>query len=1120
MKPRRYSKKVDSNSLNWPPFVIHCREQLNKDLMGNKKCNLADFEDAIIKVEQNIWQKLISVYIDKGQEYSGGKIIKADQYVHEIPNNVIPKSYQRILPGWLKYHDGQEFSLVSSTLGIEDVDQLKKLEKWMHEKNLLQVADRCIRHRILKPIPSMDQDPEIQLVKGVALSSCADVVSAWFSSPIYERNGEQYILPPLFDERKKKLAKQFVDYLVDVGVIKDPAIKFPSAKSERSRKNIKEDLEKITNNIKSLNGLERVAKLFYSEDKETTKQKMDKFSLSLMQAVDIHLGQLKTLSQVKSSFCSLYAALPPPSDDQSSPTDEVQQFNNQHLNRVLQLDEYVSRWDWRIGVVALSGVAQLVGSIAFPFFSTGLVGEGINDLMFAFQSLTSPGSFSWKSYAAQKWDSLKFTAASMGLGAARLVMASGSFKQAAKLMCRFNGTLKGWLEAGKHVLIQCANIISSSIIGQAVSRFLTWLNKFIMEQVLERIKSFLFNNKLFRPAFNQLKELMTSLMNVMVKSGKSAGEASQTIKRILDRSKDKLTAGDWFTELYTNASSMTSRMMRIFTDSSAGLSNLQSNYVGEYELHKSTKNVKGITALVNAGTIEKAICMGKTIVDYRKKKAGVTEKINKLTTTSPTVIKLAKHGSTYIGDLNAALQDELRKLKLNNKQMTGGNDGELATAEKERFEKFVDETESEIQSSIMKTTLDTIQTAWLQPMIQLKIERYVSKMSSQLAQKYCPSILPEGFDDSTEQKNSKNSGDDEMPSEDQWIDEMGNGQPAGPVEMQNAADALCCVLEIEDNTEDKQYTKGCEENTFRYNSEGSPYSKKPVIKMSFNENEDGTKHVTLIMPDGKKHEFVPDPSDPPNRCFYDALAIAQNKPVDETINMLKKFGKVNDRARYMNKSGVNQSYQHLQVGAHREIKSPKTIVEYDKLGRVVRIITTESQRKQKRNANPRKVKEIKKSLGFQKGDVFGHKIALNSGGVNEDWNISRQTHECNRFLYRDHEKNYEKIRKNIGPKEVITREIKIHYEHTVSDLSRMNMQKDNPEFYKTKGYQHDFYTGTSRKRTNEYKSGGIPNSNGQQARNFKRHNTDSKKMKKSDTRRSAANAPSYGGPLFEKLLRK
>ena len=79
------------------------------------------------------------------------------------------------------------------------------------------------------------------------------------------------------------------------------------------------------------------------------------------------------------------------------------------------------------------------------------------------------------------------------------------------------------------------------------------------------------------------------------------------------------------------------------------------------------------------------------------------------------IVDYATHGSTCVGDLNAALQDELRKLNNKQKQMTGGNDGELTTTEKERFEKFVGDTEGEIQSSIMKTTLDTIQTAWLQP---------------------------------------------------------------------------------------------------------------------------------------------------------------------------------------------------------------------------------------------------------------------------------------------------------------------------------------------------------------------------------------------------------------------
>lgn len=220
----------------------------------------------------------------------------------------------------------------------------------------------------------------------------------------------------------------------------------------------------------------------------------------------------------------------------------------------------------------------------------------------------------------------------------------------------------------------------------------------------------------------------------------------------------------------------------------------------------------------------------------------------------------------------------------------------------------------------------------------------------------------------------------------------------------------------------------------------------------------------------------------------------------------------------MSKLGVNQSYQHLHVGAYRTETVGKTIYEYDKLGRVVRIITTESQRKQKRNEDPGKVKEIKVALGFQKGDVFGHIVAQNSGGVDDVRNISRQTHECNSFLYRNHEKNYEKIRDQIGSEEVITREIKIHYEHTVKEISRMIKQGKNPDLYKAKGYEHDFYTGTKNNKTNEYRSGFIPNWNGQQANKYYMRNAVSKKMKETDTRRSAAITPWYRGALFEKEL--
>jgi hypothetical protein len=648
-------------------------------------------------------------------------------------------------------------------------------------------------------------------------------------------------------------------------------------------------------------------------------------------------------------------------------------------------------------------------------------------------------------------------------------------------MCGFNGTLKLWIKAGKNVLLQCANIISSSIIGQAVSRFLTWINKFILEQVLERIKSFVFNNSFLRPAFTTLNELMRSLMEFIVDSGGSADEASQKIRRVLNQAKEKLTAGDWLTELRTNSASITSRMMRIFHDSTAGLTSLQSSFVGEYQDHASAGNTQGITAATNAGTIEKAISMGKTIFDYGQKATEVTYKIGELVTASALVMKLATHSSTYVGDLNAALQDELRALKMKNQQQgqhrsAGQNVGALSEEEKKRFKEFAAEIEGEIQSSIMKTTLDTIQQAWLQPMIQLKVERTVSKIGSKLVQKYCPSLLPEGFGKSRDQYDSKNIADNEkIPSDNQWIDEMGNGKLAGPIEMQNSVDACGFVLQLEDKT--GQYTQVTEGNNFTYYPEGNPYSDKPVIKMSFTQNEDGSQHVRLIMPNGKTQEYVSDPSEPPGRCFFGALSMAQNDPtVDHTINKLKNHAKGNDRARFMSKLGVDRHYQHLQGGAYRiERHGDKTRIEYDRLGRPVRIITMETDRKHQRN--PKKKEKIKSLLGFQEGDEYGHIISLNSGGVNENWNISRMTHECNQIFYREHEKNFEKFRDKIGSQEVITRVISIHYEYKVEDM--MAMSKSDREnknlLFKASSYYHDFYTGPRENPTNMYLSGSIPN---------------------------------------------
>ena len=1064
-----------SKPIEWPPFVIHCVNPLTnlvqqKTSPGkSREMTLAEVEQIILKSESELWKRLVGVYIGDGQRADKVKTIEPhaaalfSSFLAEMPRKGVLKDYQRILPGWLKDHAGEDFSRVGDTLGIEDVHQLAQLANWLEEKKLIVPVDKGWRHRILKTIPSMADGVDVQLVDGVPLASCADVVTAWFSSTDH-RDGHDYIYQPDFDKRKRELAKQFRDYLIDFGVVKEPALRFSFI--NRKRDEIKTKMEDIKSWMKRLeycSGFEELARTTFPDDgneKSTDSKKKEKLLNALTDAIEPHLGQLKTLAQVKSSFSSLYAALPPAGDGQPNTTDEVHQFNERRLDRVVKVDEYVSRWDWRIGVIALLGVIQLAGAMAFPFFSSGLIGEGLNDLAFAFQCLQSPGSFSWKSYFVDKATSMAITVVSMGIGAARLIKAcgKGGLKQAAKLMIRFNGNLKAWCQIGKQILIRCANMISSSVIGQAVNRFLTWLNKFILENVLNRVKSFLFNNTIFSTPFVQLRELMRSIMKLVTEDGKSASEASRIIKDVLERAKQSSAAQDWHTELRSKASTISNRMMNIFNDSSAGLGNLKNSFAGEFRKKASIGNTSGITASANAGTIEKAIQIGKTVIDYGEKAAKAVNQINTLTTNLESTFKLATHGATYVGDLNAALRDELRKLNGAKKQSDGQQQSQ-SVADSKRFDQFVSETEKEIQNSIMKHALDTIQTTWLEPYVQRKVEKHVSDACSKMIQKYCPALMPEGVDD-LKDGHANNDDDDNDETYDQWVEGMGGGNLAGPVDMQNAVDGRNFILDIEDET--GEYTKGSNDKNFVYYPEGNPYSDAPRIKVKFTADpHDGTKHITLVLPDGTVHDIQPDPSKPANRCFYDAISKGLNDPsTDHTIHSCRNYAKDNERARCMHNLGANNSYRHLHAGLRKPVPVPGGgEVKKDVHGRTLSYEKTASKNQlNKTKRDPKRTKLIKEEMSFSEGEDYGHLDAVGTGGPDTIENIARMTSHCNRKTFRKVERDFESFMKS-NPNESITRRIEVVYQHKSDEITRMHKQErvvTKDTMHKALGFKYSF----------------------------------------------------------------
>jgi hypothetical protein len=410
---------------------------------------------------------------------------------------------------------------------------------------------------------------------------------------------------------------------------------------------------------------------------------------------------------------------------------------------------------------------------------------------------------------------------------------------------------------------------------------------------------------------------------------------------------------------------------------------------------------------------------------------------------------------------------------------TGESGGGLSPEEAERFETFAAETQNYILTSIIKTTLDTVQSAWLHPLIQLKVEKFVSSIGSKLVQKYSTSLLPEGARNLRDQSFTS-SPSDEIPLEDQWIDEMDKGKSAGPIEMQNSADANGWVLEFEDET--GQYSQGTQgANTVTYYPDGNPYSQKPVVKMTCTHNKDGSTQFRITMPDEEIREYVPDPMEPPGRCFFGALSKAQgDQTVDQTIHKLKNHAKGNDRVRYMNKLGVNQSYKPFNSNSRMidgKTTLPNVPISTD-------VIKKKTERQQERDTKSNLEKIRTDFPGIQQEDVYNHHQSHDSEVVEEFWKISKVTREGNIYVEREHGESVDKFyedNQEYGSPEAITRKIKNHYRlHRKHTSETLEYETTNLGRWKTKDNKY-----SPNHLPNQYNRGFVSNWNGPQGGNQK-----------------------------------
>ncbi|XP_059353277.1 uncharacterized protein LOC130702152 [Daphnia carinata] len=1082
-KPLRYSRKmkiineaktkelqISGSAVKWPTFLSHCQTELvewfaarvqKRSGVSSATWLLSSLETKIAESEKCLWNQLIeNGYIDKGRS--------ASSYTIKADNSLEPKllekfvEYKRILPGWLAFHDDEDFDEVSSTLGITNDDplgqsiKLSTIKDLLIDNKLLLKSDRPV-HRILKNIPSVQENVEAYLVPGVPLVSCADVLAAWFPSTAYQEG--QRVEQPDFDGRKTKLADQFKNYFIDIGILKQPAIMFPFPSANRSKEDIDSDLERMKNSFKSQKGFDDLATTLYKEKEKDNGKRRDLLAERLMMAVREHLGQLKMFAQMKSSFTYLYDNLPPTS---VNPADELQQFDAQYFDRVGRFEEHIP-FDWRTLVVALLGVAQLVGAVAFPFFSAGLAAEGINDLMFAFQSFKNPGSFSWSTYAKGKLKGLAIMALTAGIGAAGLIAKGGqSLMGAAKLLGRFNGTLKGWWQLGKQVLAKCAEALLSSVVGQIVQKFLNWAKKFILEKVLSRVKSYLFENPVCRPAFERLRALMNDILNEARRFGRSLGEVRKSVQDAIDRAcnPDAPSAIDVFSRIKDRALDIRGEMLGAFSNSTEGFINGQQNH---RNIYKASSGLHGITESVHAGTLGKVLKSTVKITDSVGRIAKESQKIIKTVNQMQSVVKLAAEPACLVKDVNEQLQQELRRL--NSKQNTDNKKQpmvDLTEAQVREFDGFKTEMSNKIQDLIMKKSLDEIQSAWAQPALQAKLEKTIREKATEKIQAMGLIKLPPGADQLRDEASQLENEEQVGLAYEERIEKIGE-EMAGPVEKQLLADRYGCSFELVDETGD--YSDGS--GTFSYHPNGEPGKKKIVMKVT--QNEEGTKHLELIMSDGTTYKHVPGPGESLNGCLYHAAAKALNTSSVELISELKDEARCNERVRIMYEIGVNEKYSRLHTGAYAKCSDFK--VKRDELGRKVtaNAIITTADVETVSGSDP-KVREIVKT-GFD-GENVSHLIARCLGGEYKEENLVSLPSMTNQIYMRFHEKGLEAFcQAHMKDNVPIAVQLQIHYENSVKDLENM-LTSEKKVIHGISCIELDFHLKND--PNNFYRSGLIP----------------------------------------------
>jgi len=512
------------------------------------------------------------------------------------------------------------------------------------------------------------------------------------------------------------------------------------------------------------------------------------------------------------------------------------------------------------------------------------------------------------------------------------------------------------------------------MITLGVQKLLEYLKKFIMDFVLEYIRSFIFSNPLW-DLMTGMRNAMAKIWQLMKKAGRSVAEAKNKISQCLLSSTKTSMYGTWINGMTSKCNQVGNAMVSCFSQSTQMINGHESQrLIGEGKGLLKKNDTRG----------NDPIQQGLNLIENTIKVVETTEKVTKLCNfikNGTEVVTLFTHAPEYVRNINEELKQEIHNLNMQDdeinqqeqtestaaaakeeksaekdqvdQQKSSGNhligeDEEVVkfmnlqdTKEVEEFNQFQKETEKKIQREVLDHVVGRIQSVWLQPFLQRKIEGVVLNFS-QKAMKMVESLYEdpsdlegihkhrEGESKSDEKVSKKEETVDKFSEQDdgirnsykdqdgnerarfksknEFVDTIGNGRTATFLEMQLLSDLTGKPIKIKDQgTGD--FTSNSEDGTFTFYPKGKESSAEPIC-LDYSANEDGSKHISTS--DGSDDVA---PSGTANRCLYEAVAKVSNVGVEELIGQAKDYATHDDRADRLYKLDIANCLANISPGA-------------------------------------------------------------------------------------------------------------------------------------------------------------------------------------------------------------